>query len=115
MARALEKDQESPRKSSAGASALTESPSASALAQMSKQQAQGRIAGQPGRLHSALVNPRHVEVRNEVVGVGAREDEHGWAHQTKVSRLDRDAWADGAKPAQLKAGTDAARKDECGI
>jgi len=46
-----------------------------ACAQVSKQQAVLRFADQPRRLLPQLLDPGHVDVRNEIVAVGAREHE----------------------------------------
>ena len=47
-----------------------------ACAQMAKQQGDRRLAGQLRRLRPVLLDPGHVDVGNEVVGVGALEHEH---------------------------------------
>ena len=47
-----------------------------ACAQIAKQQADRRFAGQLRRLLPVLVDPGHVDVGNEIVGVGALEHEH---------------------------------------
>src|SRR5262245_25771852 len=47
-----------------------------ALAQAAKQDGHRRFARQPGGLLPVFADPRHIDVRNEVIGVGAREDDH---------------------------------------
>ena len=47
-----------------------------ARAQMAKQERDRRFAGQLRRLRPVLRDPGHVDVGDEVVGVGAREHEH---------------------------------------
>jgi hypothetical protein len=47
-----------------------------AHAQMAKQEGDRQIAGQRRRLRPVFADPSHVDVGNEVVGVGAREHEH---------------------------------------
>jgi hypothetical protein len=41
-----------------------------------KQERDRRLAGQLRRLLPVLIDPGHVDMRNEVVGVGAAEHEH---------------------------------------
>src|SRR5262249_30756046 len=47
-----------------------------ACTQITKQQGERRFAGQLRRLRSVLVDFGHVDVGNEIVGVGALEHEH---------------------------------------
>ena len=47
-----------------------------ARAQVAKQQRDGRFAGQLRRFRPVLRDPRQVDVRDEVVGIGALEHEH---------------------------------------
>ena len=47
-----------------------------ACAQMAKQEGDRRFAGQLRRLLPVLFDPGHVDVGNEIVGVGALEHEH---------------------------------------
>ena len=47
-----------------------------ACAEVAKQQANRRLAGQFCRLGPVLLDPGHVDVGNEIVGVGALEHEH---------------------------------------
>jgi hypothetical protein len=43
---------------------------------MTEQEGDGRFAGQLRRLLPVLFDPRHVDLRNEIILVGARENEH---------------------------------------
>src|SRR4030095_14518295 len=47
-----------------------------AATQITKQRHNGCLAGQLGGLFSILADPRHVDVRDEVVPIGAREYEY---------------------------------------
>src|SRR5262245_34788343 len=50
-----------------------------ACAQMTKHEGDGWLAGQPCRCLAVLLDPGHVDVGNEIVGVGALENDHPYS------------------------------------
>jgi len=72
-----------------------------ACAQVAKQQTEGRFTSQLHRLFPILRDARDVDVRNEVVGVGAREYEY-LTHLVSLGSLNqRDEIADQFGPKKI--------------